>query len=507
MTNWWTQQLLKLLELRAEGDEFESVALYRQPILVTTSETWDALREFARLAKADSAELTVVEGDDNYDLLADDLEFGAGRRVDVRVAKKSLPNALRFFRFRHVPSEMVRVPSEFERARVLKVADVQRDVLQFAALEIISWNDPSDSAATSEVFANPRTVVSDQTGLGIVPLCAATWLVKGNEDPALAFDFAGNVVPYRLAMCLPSAVEPLEDGLRAVARGKSKVSGPIEPVEHTVWDDRDFAVALSDAASWVYATSKEADNKQALLTAEIVRLWPGEGGWGRGLALCLSDAMESAKVAYRLHLHEKGADALKLMSELRKSLADDVKAVSAHSGALATGLWRDTAVAFGAFALKGLGTLEDWAFLVLASYLTVSWYFTSRPAVKSVEAIKNNEAVFRRRLYGSLVFDKEYDELAGRSYKESFDEFSAFRWLVTAAYVVVALAVLAYVGQRNWDAIWDTLNTWRTHIWPVADVATPSTPPPHRPPNSSPESRAQSVQELVAVVGRLGHVG
>lgn len=460
----------------ADGAEVETVSLLQAPIRVTNQAVWDELRDLAKRAQSDDAALSVVDGDDIYDLLDDDVDFGAGRRLAVRVTKSFSPSLIRFFRLRNISIEMTRVPEVFENATTLKVADITSEVIQFVALEIVPWVDVSGPSEAEE-FASPRTTVIDQTGQGVVPVSTGTWLVRGDSQ-ALAIDFLGSVASYRLSLCLPSSLGNPEGLLKAVARAKSKVGGSVEPLDDDIWSSEELALALADAVSWVYAAPKEADNKHSLLLAEVVRLWPGELGWGMGLSICLGEALESARIAYRLYLYEKGADALKLMSDLRRSLADDVKAVSAHSGALSTGLWRDSALAFGAFALKGLGTLDDWAFLVLMVYLPISWYFTSRPADKSVASIKANEVVFRRRLYGALVFDKEYVELAGNSYNTSFSEFEGFKRAVGWVYVIVVVAIGIYLLTRNWalvETVWNVLHQ-DAGSSPPLDSSPPSPP-------------------------------
>lgn len=188
------------------------------------------------------------------------------------------------------------------------------------------------------------------SGQGAVPISAATWVRETTAEKNSRFDL---ITLARLARCIPDALSKNEHGeLVALMRSGRKVSAVVEDISAGVSADPDYAAVLSEACRWIYLEARDAETRHSLLTAELVRLWPNDAKWHEGLQKSLDGAFNAARTAYRLHVHSKGVDALKLMSDLRKGLSDDVRALTTNTSSLSSGLWRDAAVAFGVVVLK-----------------------------------------------------------------------------------------------------------------------------------------------------------
>src|SRR5690606_26658117 len=151
----------------------------------------------------------------------------------------------------------------------------------------------------------------------------------------------------------------------------------------------------------------------------------------------------------RLHLQERGVDAFKLMADLRKSLAEDVKSVGAQTASLAAGLWRDAAVALGAYALRSTGGNQKWLPVAAAVYLAISWYLGRRAASRAVNAIEKNEDTFRRHIFLPLLHSGEYETLAGSGYAAATKEFRRYRRLVATVYFVA----IGFMLYGSWEFI------------------------------------------------------
>ncbi|MBC9883238.1 hypothetical protein G8O24_38785, partial [Bradyrhizobium sp. INPA01-394B] len=156
----------------------------------------------------------------------------------------------------------------------------------------------------------------------------------------------------------------------------------------------------------------------------------------------------------RLHIQSKGVDAFKLMSDLRKGLADDVRSLANNTSSLSSGLWRDAAVAFGVIAVRlASTTVGDWLLWMAAAYLLASCIFSCIAASSAVSGIVENEKSFRSRLYGPLLLDKEYEELAGKHYRQAESNFRWYRRFIVLAYLIVVAVLLgiAHYGFRTSD--------------------------------------------------------
>ena len=112
------------------------------------------------------------------------------------------------------------------------------------------------------------------------------------------------------------------------------------------------------------------------------------------------------------------------MSDLRKGLADDVRSLANNTSSLSSGLWRDAAVTFEVIAVRlASTTVGDWLLWMAAAYLLASCIFSCVAASSAVSGIVENEKSFRSRLYGPLLLDKEYEELAGKHYRQAESNF------------------------------------------------------------------------------------
>jgi hypothetical protein len=130
--------------------------------------------------------------------------------------------------------------------------------------------------------------------------------------------------------------------------------------------------------------------------------------------------------------------------ELRKGLSDDVRALANNTASLSSSLWRDAAVAFGVVVLKVTTTaVGGWLLWLAAAYLIASCFFSCVAASSAVFGVVENEKSFRSRLYGPLLLDKEYEELAGKHYRKAISGFRWYRFFIILVYLLVAGALIA----------------------------------------------------------------
>lgn len=441
----WTQTVLRLVEAPLPGQP-ETSALARRKLRKLDDDVWQQLRSAKAEAQADGVNLALVSSQDVdlHDYLTED-QAPAPAEYELRLAKSDVAAEIRFLESDGARMSAIGNPGEFESATILRLADIDRPMQGSIGIAVLPWDAAVPERRELPHFARPTRTVRDYAKSSTVPSNVATWLVA--EDKAIIglHPLFGPLATQRLALCIPNSIEG--DPLHLVARleGKLKAKSNVEPVDDPIWMDTSFYRVLNEACMWIFSEPREASNKHALLTGEIARAW-GDSRWGAGLNRALEDALVSAQVAYRLHLQEKGVDALKLMADLRKGVAEDVRSVSNQISALSAALWRDAAVALGTVALRNTGAVGDWVTYLVAVYLAVGGYLTLRWADQTVAAIGENELAFRRSLYRPLLTDNTYKELALTRYRDVFAEFRTFWRIVAVIYLSAIMGVLGTVG-------------------------------------------------------------
>jgi hypothetical protein len=458
--SWWTRSLLEEVVDASGGNDSESVALASRTITDLNPAKWERLRKLRDIAKADGVGLALVDFEDGdlHDYLDDDDAPRIGR-YRLRVAKRQPAGVLRFLDSSQARAAAAAYPDVFEKASRLLLADLDEPITGTVGIRVGVWGLNQVDSEPDASFSNPSRLVRDVTNVKVIPTNVSTWLIDQNGHDAMLHPFFGGVATRRLSLCLPSVIEgvPLELSIRI--QGRSKMQAVVEEMGSGIWSDAGLYAVANETCTWLYSDKREADNKHTLLVAELARSWPEGAGWGAGLAQCLEDALASAQMAYRLHLQEKGVDALKLMAELRKAVADDVKSVASQTSALSAALWRDAAVALGAVALRNAGTVSDVITCLVALYLSIGATLTLRWANGAVEAIANNELAFRKTLYKPIMADNSYKNLALVRYEEVFEEYKKYRNMVAVVYIFAITGLL-------WSVYWPL---WHSNILRVVN--------------------------------------
>lgn len=427
----------------------ETCDLYQQVITVSGQPFW----QFLQTARSDAASMgvtiSVTDSDpsDEYELLEEEIGDFTDRTFSVRIVKMPTPNGLKFFTTDGFERALSSESERFEKAANVLIAEIDFECAS-AGLTVKPWLDddgPLAPQSDKDTPVSPRRLVNDMSGQGIVPTSVSTWITDEDGSSWLKRKLVA-VGSQRLALCIPDAVSIDGDGNTfAHLRSGRKVVARVDPSSE--WKDQTLLALLSEVCSWIYLEARDADTRHSLLSAELVRLWPMEASWQEGLWRSLAGSFEAARTAYRLHVQSKGVDALKLMSDLRKGLSDDVRSLANNTSSLSSGLWRDAAVAFGVIAVRlATTTVGNWLLWMAAAYLVASCVFSCVAASIAVNGIIENEKSFRSPLYAPLLVETEYEELAGKHYRKALSRFRWYRFFVFLAYLA-AVAVLIWVAR------------------------------------------------------------
>jgi hypothetical protein len=282
-------------------------------------------------------------------------------------------------------------------------------------LTIAPWNEPKRHDPPAEPPERPRKLVRDLTHR-LTPSDVGPWLLR-TPMPRVSpvFDAWRRVAVERLVFAIPSEVRLVEAREWIVLKGPR--SAPIEysaPPKN--WENEIFPL-ISEAAHWIYATSREAETKFQFLNNHLSLDWREKATWPEGLVQVLAGSLASAREAFAFYLQDQSKDALKSLGELRKALQDEVARAHTATRDLISSLWRDLAIAGVVLALKSptasqIASAEvlRWVTLGTAFLLLISLIVTIGSSWRFNSLADSSRREWRKKLYAFLS-EQEWQRL------------------------------------------------------------------------------------------------
>ncbi|KAG5726248.1 hypothetical protein E4T56_gene2189 [Termitomyces sp. T112] len=232
--------------------------------------------------------------------------------------------------------------------------------------------------------------------------------------------------------------------------------GDIDPIS--------FA-ALQGAARWIFLEGPDAELRHTLLTSELAREWRDGEAFAAGLQNRLPTAQESAGLTYRAHVQQSSKDTIKSLSELRKTLAEEMGKVTQQTRDLTAGLWRDVAVAvvtisfrYSMDATKAAtqGSAYALIFVLVAAYIVTSQAVTVRSNRAFLGVAEGARALWRQKGYAYLS-DDEFNALAGTPLSRARGIYDRVEFTANCVAGVVAVGLIISAG---WEiGLWHALNS------------------------------------------------
>jgi len=319
--------------------------------------------------------------------------------------------------------------------------------------------------------AAPRRHVRSQSPDLMPPTRIEPWLAPDRPEAAdAAWSSWSTAAAASLMRTLPSELYR-EGGVdRVVLAGQPTRRLDLGPPEAARLAFEDLQVA----ASWVYAEGSDIEVRHTFLAAELAREWPAATPFGEGLSGRLPGALDSARLLYKAHLRAGSKDTIKALADLRKTLSDEVGKVTAQAKDLASGVWRDVAVAIGVMAVrfaleaaKASDTAPSFAyvFALVAAYVAISYAVGisfNRRLLRSAEATR---ATWRSKLYGFLD-DENYRSLAEEPVAAAVRGYVTVERQTTCVIVVLVAGLLSFAAvEAGWlSQPWVTdVRGWTAH--------------------------------------------
>jgi hypothetical protein len=197
----------------------------------------------------------------------------------------------------------------------------------------------------------------------------------------------------------------------------------------------DWLEPLQEIARWIYDIDRETELRHQLFCQEFARMAYGSASSSTAFARYGASALEGAKIAYSFHLNEISRDALKSLTELRKSVADDSQRLFDSARQTALG------VAGGLFYVAGLiaaRTASALAPLFFGGLLFVGMACVGGLVIISQRSLKQQRelrSVWRSRIYRYLT-DSEYEEVVNRPAQGAERLLTRVLWFVTVVSAV-----------------------------------------------------------------------
>lgn len=295
-------------------------------------------------------------------------------------------------------------------------------------------------------YRDPRRLVRDLSGRSSVPSDISPWLLRYPEAPDSSpiLTTWKTAAARHLSYTLPNEIISLDTGLAIVAKGPRPRILPLNDCGNNEWTS--LFEALHETAYWVYRVHQESDSKHTLLNFHLATEWPDGKPWpdNEPLQRILGNAGE----AYRLHLQESSKELLKSLTELKKSLHDEVVRVNQGTSALVTNLWRDFAIAAGVIALRFVTTTTALSSMGLkllsiatSVFILVSLSITLYSNRRFRTITEHSREDWRNKLYG-FIEEKEFNELVDKPIGDGQKVYHRVACLTGTIYVLIVLALL-----------------------------------------------------------------
>ena len=228
-------------------------------------------------------------------------------------------------------------------------------------------------------LGSPRTLVREFAGQREVPVGLAQWLLREDVELPLSDPTVlvwANASVRKLILALPDEFDAETRTLRFKGPPRLDLKMPNSDDDVVgIMGDLGWS-ALQRAVRWVFEIERETEMRHILLATEIARC----GGSGEValtyLGANLSDAHEAARTAYQVQLAGMSSDALKTLSELRKSVTDETAKVADATRQIITAVAGALAIGAGLIAARLTATTSPLVvmlvMIVAGAYVTIT---------------------------------------------------------------------------------------------------------------------------------------
>lgn len=343
--------------------------------------------------------------------------------------------------------------------------------LRCYAVTFSPWSEEPAQPRKDEVLREARRLVRETAGQRTVPACVSRWLIA--DRTAIPADSTTLAVWMRYAarkllLALPDEIDETQR-LRFKGPPRLDLDLPEDGADSAALLGREGFLDLQAALDWVFEIEREAEMRHILLAAEIAR----SGGTGAAADVFIKDnigdALASAKLAYQMQLAGMSSDALKTLSELRKTVSDDTAKVAEGTRQIITAVAGALAIGAGLIAARVSGSVDPDLVKIVMILAVTYVAITILSGILFTLLQRSVRKAWQPRLYRFLA-PADYASLVGDPAKKA--EYALWTasllGAVAAALLAMAISRLETPSTAKEEAIPKPTENSSTHTAPQA---------------------------------------
>ncbi|MCE6977926.1 hypothetical protein EI534_11100 [Pseudomonas frederiksbergensis] len=330
--------------------------------------------------------------------------------------------------------------------------------------EFKKWNGTYCQNTLPSKLTDPRKFIKDSSGGELIEHLEF-WITQ-KQAPAMSdtFNMWLNVSLGKTSLIFCSEVWKESNSLKLIFSGTQTFEVKYIP-ENDNKNLIDSNLKISEIANWMLEVDREVEIRHNLLTSRIANEQTRLGEtWPKLIERSFSKILENAKNDYKAHLHSKSSETLKIIADIRKSIAEESAKIIERTHALSSVLFRDIAIAFGTISIKFLAAKSkddlksELMFLLLftACWLAASLYMTTCTNRLYIHSLAKSRYFWSRKVNQSIPIS-EFKELSERPFRDAVHAYDKTRRQATFIYTAV-ITTLIFIAISNISATKELIN-------------------------------------------------
>ena len=220
------------------------------------------------------------------------------------------------------------------------------------------WNEISTINKKNQ-SKSPRLLVRDLSEPRLVPKNLDYWIM--NDKSKINFDDEGFkewafVATKNLIVSISTEVDA--ENKRIAFKGAQRLITNINNFEISISEiiGKDEFVNLQDCVNWVYENERESDLRHQLIASEFSLCSQTSEGITAIIKENTLSVLEAARIAYQIHVSEITKDTIKTLTDLRKSVTDEMAKTNDTMRQFTGGLAGAITVCLGLILAKSTNT-------------------------------------------------------------------------------------------------------------------------------------------------------
>lgn len=342
------------------------------------------------------------------------------------------------------------------------------------SMEVIPWVDEpkeqllSDIKKTSKVHSHVKKFTFDK----VLPSSVEPWVLSGQVvENEVSFNIWMEISIAYLSLVIVNEIYVDANGALSICLS-GKPPKTLKFIKSEL--NKEVFLILQETVSWIYLQGEEVEIKHTFLSNELAREWPPGITYSNGILVRLPLALQSARLLYKAHIRSSSKETIKTLSELRKSLTDDVQKIVNQTKEISTSLWKDVALSLGTVILKhstdavkfrSLHNIYSYIFYILAAYLLISFCIPLVTNHRFNKISEVNRKVWRLKLYAFLD-DADYNSLAEKPVKKAIETYNLISTIGFVIIFITSLGLIIMGISENHD-IYKYINNY-INVFPLS---------------------------------------